>query len=131
MKWQSISLCFVHSWKMGLTTMWRVAWLSQYKGIEVVTGTRKSCKSCLSQTSTLVVVAMTGYYTSAEEWETMVCFLECHKMGECPRKIIYLIVNCTSGGWTSCPVSIIISLEIQSTIKREENTLAVCAFNVS
>ena len=38
-KWQSTSICFVHSWKTGLVVMCKAAWLSQYKciGSECIT----------------------------------------------------------------------------------------------
>ena len=40
--WQSISMCFVHSWKKGFVAMYKVVWLSQNNGVGTAYGTFKS-----------------------------------------------------------------------------------------
>lgn len=75
-KWQSISMCLVHSWKTGLAAIWRAAWLSQYKRIGWVWKTRRSYKRVFS-------------HIQAHTWEwpwreTVVCFFIFQEIGCCP-----------------------------------------------
>jgi len=72
-KWQSISICFVRSWCTELATIWMAARLSQYNWVEI--RTIKSWNKVRSQIISQAVVAIERYSTSAEERETVVCFL--------------------------------------------------------
>lgn len=74
-KWQSISICFVSSWKVGFEAMWIAAWLSENKRIGESTMMWKSFSKCYNQKSSLVVAAKALYSASADDLETVACFL--------------------------------------------------------
>jgi len=82
--WQSISICFVRSWKTGFWAMWRAAWLSQYKIMGLERWMSRSWRSVLSHVSSQVVDARARYSASAEEWETVYCFLVRQEIGLVP-----------------------------------------------
>lgn len=87
MKWQSISMCLVRSWNTGLAAMWMAARLSQKNGTVPACLTSKCYNNMRNHMILHVVLAVTRYSTSAEERETIVCFLERHVIGEDPRKM--------------------------------------------
>ncbi|CAL8988629.1 unnamed protein product [Prunus brigantina] len=80
-------MCFVRSWNTGLAAMCRAAWLSQYKRAGCKCVTCKSCKRYLSHTNSQVRDAMDLYSDSAEERDTIDCFLLFQDMGAPPRKM--------------------------------------------
>ena len=45
-KWQSISMCLVLSWKEGLEAIWIAAWLSQNKRVGEESENPKSFNNC-------------------------------------------------------------------------------------
>lgn len=74
-RWQSISICFVRSWKVGFEAIWIAAWLSQNKRIGESTVMWKSFNKCDNQKSSLVVAAKALYSASEDDLETVACFL--------------------------------------------------------
>ena len=86
MKWQSISICLVLSWKIGLEAMCMVAWLSQKSKVEVDKEIWKSVNNCQSHNNSLAVAAIALYSASAEEWDIVDYFLDFHETNESPRK---------------------------------------------
>jgi len=84
--WQSISICFVCLWKTGLAVICKAAWLSQNNGAWAVYGVFKSCSIKSNQVSSKHVLAIARYSTSANDLETLACFLDFYEMSEFPRK---------------------------------------------
>ena len=85
-RWWSISMCFVLSWKTGLAAIWRVASLSQNSVIGSLLWILKSRRRVVNQISSQVTLAIARYPTLAEDRETMPCFLDFHEIKESPRK---------------------------------------------
>lgn len=80
-KWQSISIYLVCSWKTGLATMCKVAWLLlQYSNIGTEKEMPRVWSKLCSHKSSLTVNDIARYSASAEEHETILCFLVCHEM---------------------------------------------------
>lgn len=75
-KWQSISVCFVRSWKIGLAIIWKATFLSLFnviaKGQEIPNFRSKRW----NQTNPMVVWAISWYSAFVEEWETILFFLD-------------------------------------------------------
>ena len=69
--------------------MCRAAWLSQYSCIGWVGYIRMEAKNDLIHSKSLVTVAMALYSASAEERDTVVCFLVRQDMGDPPNEIKY------------------------------------------
>ena len=59
-KWQSSSICFVHSWNTGFSAIWIAAWLSQWIGMGEVCETRRSSKRYFSHWSLLLCFPWDG-----------------------------------------------------------------------
>jgi len=87
-KWQSTSICLVRSWNTGFCDIWRADWLSQWRDIGVGWDTPRLSSKALSLVNSHVVMAIDRYSASAEERETMCCFLVFQDTGELPRKTI-------------------------------------------
>ena len=86
-KWQSTSICFVRSWKMGLAAMCKAAWLSQYKCVGSECITPRVDNNPFNHFNSQVVVAMDLYSASTEERYTVCCFLIFQEIGELPKII--------------------------------------------
>jgi len=85
-QWQSISICYVRSWNIGLRAICGAASLSQQSRIG---GEKmpKDARKDLNQTNSLVVSAMEWYSTSAEDRDTVGCFLLRQEIGDPPSMI--------------------------------------------
>ena len=64
-KWQSISICFVLSWKTGLDAIWMAAWLSHHNVAGKVTLKLNSVNSCCIHIISHVPWAIALYSDSA------------------------------------------------------------------
>ena len=91
--WQSISICFVCLWKTGLAAICKATWLSQNNGAWAVCGVFKSCSIKSNQVSAKHVLAIARYSTSADDLETLACFLDFHEISEFSRKTQYPITD--------------------------------------
>ena len=78
MKWQSTSICLVHSWKVGLFGRKVAVLLSQYIGISLLTCIPRSLSRDCTNRSSQAIYAIALYFDSAPEWETTFCFLLSH-----------------------------------------------------
>ena len=85
-RWWSISMCFVLSWKTGLATIWRVVSLSQNSVTGYLLWISKSWKRAVNQIISQVTLAITWYSASIEDRETVLYFLDFHEIKESPRK---------------------------------------------
>ena len=85
-RWQSISMCFVISWKTGLAAIWRVVSLSQNSVVGSLLWIPKSRRRAINQINSQVTLAIARYPVSAENRETMLYFLYFHEIKESPRK---------------------------------------------
>lgn len=92
-KWQLISICFVHSWYIGLDEMCNAALLSQK--------TIPSC-SCLIFNSLInpliqiisdTVFLILLYSDSAEDFEIVFCLLTFHDFNDLPILIHKLVID--------------------------------------
>lgn len=93
MKWQSISICFVRSWKIGLFAICIAARLSQYITAGVVQTTWKSIGNCLIQITSLTVAPRALYSASAEEREMVVWHLDFQETNNLPMKMQKPVVD--------------------------------------
>lgn len=84
MKWQSILICFVHSWRRGLAVMWRATLLPQ--AISIGRGCSIPCEQrrLLSQINSIVVSAMEWCSASAKDLLMVVCFFIFQDTGQLP-----------------------------------------------
>jgi hypothetical protein len=91
-------MCLVLLWKMGLAVMWRAAWESQNNKAEFEIETwRYLCKEkthISSQQATVIV----RYSASANEQDTVCCFLDFQDIRESPwnkqqNPITYFLVS--------------------------------------
>lgn len=85
-KWQSISMCLVPSWKVGLEAIWMTTWLSRHKRVETEIVMPKSSNNCWTQTISLAVTTKAQYSVSVDEWDIVDCFLAFHDTKDSPRK---------------------------------------------
>lgn len=83
---QSISVCLVLSWKTGFAAIWRVALLSQNNKAGWSCEMVRSQRTETSQTSSQVVVAIVLYSASADDLDTVGCFLDFQEIKESLRK---------------------------------------------
>jgi len=97
-RWQSISMCLVHSWKTELWAIWIELLLSQYIGVWWERKTLISVSNQYNQTISLVVDVISQYSTSVEDWETIYCFLLFQEIRELPRKIQKPVTDLRSVG---------------------------------
>ena len=84
-KWQFISMCLVYSWNIGFAAMCKVAWLSQYIRAGFGWLISSSLSKDWSQVSSHVALAIALYSASAEDLETVCCFLDFQDIKELPR----------------------------------------------
>lgn len=83
--WQSMSKCFVRSWKTGFAVMCNAAWLSHHKGMGEGSETQKSRSTYDVHKSSHTVEARLLYSASAEKRDTVDCFLVFQEMRAGPR----------------------------------------------
>jgi len=81
-RWQSISMCLVRSWKTKLWAIWIELWLSQYIGVGWEIETLIFASNQHNQTISLVVDVIAWYFASVEGWEIIDCFLLFQKIRE-------------------------------------------------
>ena len=74
-KWQSNSICFVRSWKTGFLAICRALWFWQCNVTGFHLSTPISSKSLMSQVTSDAALAIALYSASAEDLETVCCFL--------------------------------------------------------
>ena len=85
-KWKSISICLVRSWNTGFEAMWIAARLSEKSTALDDSSTPKSPRSCCSQINSLAAVAIARYSASADDFDTVVCFLDFQEIRDSPKK---------------------------------------------
>ena len=88
MKWQTISMCLVCSWKTLLLAMWMVLQLSQWIGELVAWGAPISVRSQRNQMSLEAASVRARYSTSVLKRVTTNCFLLRQDIRDELRKII-------------------------------------------
>ena len=104
-RWQSISMCLVRSWKTEFWAIWIEFWLSQYIGVGWEGETPISASNQRNQIISLVVDVIAWYSTSVEDWETIDCFLLFQEMRESPKKIQKPVTDLRSVGSLSWSAS--------------------------
>jgi len=87
--WQSISMCFVHSWNTGFAAICKAARLSQKSRVGRLDGTFKSCIRYCNQPISKQLLSIVRYSASADDLDTFVCFFDFHEIIEEPRKMQY------------------------------------------
>ena len=85
-KKQSISTCFVLSWKTGLLAICFAASLSQNNGVGPTIVTSSSFNSQRTYIISLTAVAIARYSASAEERDTTDCFFDFQDIGAPPNR---------------------------------------------
>ena len=85
--WQSISMCFVHSWNTGFAVICNAAGLLQKSWADKLHSTFKSCNRYHNQTISKHVLAIARYSASANDLDTFVYFFD--EIIEEPRKMQY------------------------------------------
>ena len=80
-------MCFVRSWKTGLAAICNAAWLSQYNNAGSDSETFKSWRMYLNQVNSKQVFVIARYSASADDLDTLVCFLDFQEIIEFPRKM--------------------------------------------
>lgn len=95
MKWQSISMCFVVSWKVELDVRYTAACLSQNSGTGLNCLTPNSSSKCSNQSISHDACAMDLY--TADDLEMVDCFLDLQERMKSPKKVqkhvTYLLVS--------------------------------------
>lgn len=84
---QSISMCFILSWKTGFAVTWIVVWLSQCTSVGLMHGTCRVSNKLGSYSISLMAYAITRYSASLEDWEIMACFFIFRDTGALPSFI--------------------------------------------
>ena len=79
-KSQSICICLVLSWNIGFSPIYMAAWVPQKSIASLGWNTSKSFNKAKIQVISQVVTAMALYSASAEDLETMNCFLDFHEI---------------------------------------------------
>lgn len=122
-KWQSISIFLVRSWKTGLVARWIAESLSQNITASVGTVTCKSLRSWIMHKTSLVVVANARYSASVEERDMVICFLVFQEIRASPWKTQKPVTDFL---WihTRCRVSIRKGTEMKRKSSIKEHTLA-------
>ncbi len=85
-KWQSIFICLVLSWKTGLAAICKAAVLSQYNNAGFGCNILKSVNNERSQDNSQHVPVMALYSASAEERDTVFCLFVRQEIREDPKK---------------------------------------------
>jgi len=91
--WQSISMCFVRSWKTGFVAICKATWLSQKSRADKLHDTFKSCNRYRNKIISKLVLTIARYSTSADDLDTLVCFFYFHEIIEELRKMQYPDTN--------------------------------------
>ena len=86
-RWQSILMCLVRSWKTELWAIWIELWLSQYIWVGWESETLISASNQCSQIISLVVDVISRYFASVEDWKTIDYFLLFQEIRKSPKKI--------------------------------------------
>lgn len=120
MKWQLISICFVHSWKTGLVAIWIANLLSQSIGTGVVCRTTNSVSKLETHTTSVTVEARLLYSASVELLKMVDCFFDFQERMESRNLRRYPLIESIIG--TSCPISIRVGSKMRTTRSRHENT---------
>jgi len=90
-KWQSISICFLHSWNTRFATMWIAAWLSQYNLI----GHSKLRQQVSDPNQFTSYIRHHMTWLRIESWHhTLLLVFSWHEISL--RKIQKLVVDCLS-----------------------------------
>ena len=97
-KWQSISMCFILSWKTGLLAILIALVLSPWRGVELPTMTPNSQRRRRSQMISALANNITQYSASAEDFETVVCFLHFHETRDSPTNMHQPVVDRQESG---------------------------------
>jgi len=104
-RWQSILMCLVRSWKIKFWAIWMEFWLSQYIGVGWERKTPISASNQRNQTISLVVDVIARYSALVEDWKTIDCFLLFQKIRESHKKIQKLVTDLWFVGSLSWSVS--------------------------
>ena len=88
-EWQSTSICFVRSWKTWFKLIWIAGLLSLCIVISHLWSNHISRSNALTHFSSRLTSCIARYSTSADEHETVSCFLVCHEIGEEPSCMIH------------------------------------------
>ena len=91
-------MCLFRSWKTGFLAMCKAAWLSQNSCIGYLGNTPNEASKARNQTSSLVVITIDLYSTSAEDRVTVACFLIFQEIGEAPSCIKYPVKDLLESG---------------------------------
>lgn len=92
-KWQSISKCFVLSWKIGFEAMWMALWELQYNTDNLLHLIPKSFKWYKSHYNSHVVVDKARYSTTEDGLEMVGCFFCLHDTSKFSRKKMKPVVD--------------------------------------
>ena len=92
-KWQSTSMCFVHSWNIGLLAIWIALVLSAKRGVGYLRKTPNSLRRRWSQTISLEADDIALYLASIDDLETVDCFLHFWEIIVVPKNIRQLVVE--------------------------------------
>ena len=103
-RWQSISMCLIRSWKIELWAIWKELWLSLFIRVGWERETLISASNQHNQTIYLVVDAITQYSASVEDWEIIDRFLLFQEIRESPRD------TKTSNRLVICGITVMISI---------------------
>ena len=93
MKWQSISICLVLSWKTGLAVICKVALLSQCNNVGFECNIHKSFNNEHNQDNSQQVPVIARYSASTEESDTVFCLFVHQEISEDPKKTQYPVVD--------------------------------------
>lgn len=93
MKWQSMSMCLVLSWKTELAGIWIADLLSQNKSTGPSICTPSSPRRPVSQTTSATVEAILLYSASAELLKIVCYFLDFQDIKESPSLSKYLVID--------------------------------------
>jgi len=93
-KWQSTSICFALSWKIGFLAICNDDLLSQYNRVPLESLTPNSLSNYLIHFNSHVIFAIKWYFTSTEQE----MFLVFQDIREEPRSITQLVKECLVSG---------------------------------
>jgi len=111
-RWQSISMCLVCSWKIELWAIWIELWLSQYIWVRWESETLIFASNQRNQTISLVIDVITWYSVSVEDWKIIDCFLLFQEIRESLKKNTK-----TSNKLRICEITFMISIIIYTQLQ--------------
>ena len=91
--WQSISICFVPSWKIGLADICNATGLSQYNNTGSDSGTFKSWRMYLSQVNSKQEFVI-AWYSTSDDMDTLDCFPDLQEIIEFPKNMPNPEIDC-------------------------------------